>query len=100
LCLFLPKSHCELNPIEYFWGMVKKYLRWWVEGKFTKSIGFGTHTDHLLLGTLAVSLDGSISGRTWVGSGTITGKDIQLQEVQITQAYSREHSYTFRLIHI
>lgn len=27
LCLFLPKFHCELNPIKYFWGMVKKYLR-------------------------------------------------------------------------
>src|SRR6266404_1579850 len=26
LCLFLPKFHCELNPIEYSWGMVKKYL--------------------------------------------------------------------------
>jgi hypothetical protein len=26
LCLFLPKFHCKLNPIKYFWGMVKKYL--------------------------------------------------------------------------
>ena len=27
LCLFLPKFHCELNPIEYFGRMVKKCLR-------------------------------------------------------------------------
>ena len=26
LCLILPKFHCELNPIEYFWGMANKYL--------------------------------------------------------------------------
>ena len=26
-CLFIPKYHCELNPIERVWGHAKKYTR-------------------------------------------------------------------------
>ena len=104
---FFAKIPLRIEPHWVFLGDGEKIpswqlwlLIWWVEGKFTKGIGFGTHTDHPSLGTSALSLDGSLSGRTWVSPGTVTGEEIQLQEVQITQAYSRERSYTFWLMHI
>lgn len=34
MCHFLPKFHPEMNPIEYFWGWVKRYFRERSNGNF------------------------------------------------------------------
>ena len=100
---FLLKFHCELNPIEYFWGMVKKYLcdncDYSFDGlkenlpKALDLVPIQTiqHWEHQLFHWM---------GAYWAGLGLVTGEEIQLQEVQITQVYSRECSYTFGLMHI
>jgi len=71
--------------------MVKKYLRDNCDHSFdglkenylpkaldSVPIQIICHWEHWLL------WDGSLSGRTWVSSGAVTGEKNQLQEVQIT----------------
>ncbi|KIO17560.1 hypothetical protein M407DRAFT_32750 [Tulasnella calospora MUT 4182] len=37
LCLFLPKFHCELNPIEMYWGFAKQRFRDQCDGTFPRA---------------------------------------------------------------
>ncbi|KIK58585.1 hypothetical protein GYMLUDRAFT_170687 [Collybiopsis luxurians FD-317 M1] len=36
-CLFLPKFHCELNPIEMVWGQAKQCFREMADGTFPRA---------------------------------------------------------------
>ena len=36
ICIYYPKYHCELNPIEHVWCQSKKYTRAYADGTITK----------------------------------------------------------------
>jgi hypothetical protein len=63
LCIFLPKFHCELAFIEFFWGMVKKCLRENCDYNFDtlkENLPKGPRSDDSTLGALHAQVDGHI----------------------------------------
>jgi hypothetical protein len=61
LCIFLPKFHCELNYIEFFWGVVKKNLYDNCNYTFYTLKRNLPHALCSALGTWHVSMDGCLS---------------------------------------
>jgi len=104
LCIFLPKFHCELNFIEWFWGKVKKYLQDNCDGTFNtlktnmpsamQSVTVCAAQYHSTVGTSYVPLDGSISHGPGHKGCTISGPPIQFNEIQDTDVSRRcWHAY-------
>jgi hypothetical protein len=91
LCIFLPKYHCELNFIEFFWGGSKEvsarelrlHLRN-AQDQLAEGYGFRTSQYNPFMGTSDAQVDECLP----VGSGdensTVAGQGVQFKEVQIS----------------
>jgi hypothetical protein len=97
LCIFLPKFHCELKFIEYFWGKVKKYLRDNCDGTFNilktnmplamQSVQLSTiklweHRMHHWMDAYRTGLDTNLGC-------IMSGLPIQFNKIQVTDVRQR-----------
>jgi hypothetical protein len=96
LCIFLPKFHCELSFIEFFWGAMKRYLR------DNCDYTFKTLQENMPKALAAVKLSTIrkwehcmirwMEAYRWCKSGSISGQGVRFKAVRITQACSGDRS--------
>ena len=93
--LFLLKFHCELNFIEFFWDMVKKYLCDNCDYTFDtlkenllKALPLHAHSYNTKMGAPNVSVDQSLQVGPWDMQSSSSGPKFQFHKVQITQMHS------------
>jgi hypothetical protein len=86
LCIFLLKFHCELNFIEFFWEVVKKYLGDNCNYTFaTLKENMPKALESVCLSTIRlwepnVHVDGSLQIRTWHNGSTAASYRILVQQ--------------------
>jgi hypothetical protein len=100
LCIFLPKFHCELNFIEFFWGVVKKYLRDNCDYTFaTLKENMPKAQESVRLSTIRLWEHRMYRWMeaTWHSGCTAAGLEFQFCKVQITPTHPRDSCVGFRL---